>query len=422
MNQADLKRSIARRLALVRQRTLDLISHVPEEFWRQRIHSFYSPIGWHFGHVGRTEEYWTCQVALGRPATDDALTFLFHDCPENPKDNRVKIPGQEAVVEYLAETTKRTLDALEVADLSDPGRLLNAGYAWEFALRHECQHQETIVEMLCLIHQSVPEPITAPGEAPAWADQEPADLVEIPGGWFRMGSSDPYAYDNEKQPHDVRVEAFSLDQRAASVADWVRFIEDGGYRRPELWSTVGWIWRCAHDVDRPEYWLSLGDRPRAFGPLGVRTLGPDEPVAAISYFEAEAYARWRGLRLPTEVEWEFAASAGTYPWGDEVPDQSRANFGLHTLHPTAPPAGGASPEGVLGLAGGSWEWTSSRFLPYPGYEPYPYDGYSKDHMKGEHFVCRGGSWATAAPILVRTFRNWYVPSYRQGFLGVRCAR
>jgi gamma-glutamyl hercynylcysteine S-oxide synthase len=154
-------------------------------------------------------------------------------------------------------------------------------------------------------------------------------------------------------------------------------------------------------------------------------------VSSLSWHEADAYARWAGKRLPTEAEWEFAAvsdlsngSSRLYPWGDAAPAPERACFGIGEWQP-APVAdrpAGASPFGLLGMAGGVWEWTSTPFLPYPGFEAWPYDGYSKEHMGGDHYVCRGGSWATAAPNLRGAFRNWYVPTYRQGFLGLRCAR
>ena len=171
----------------------------------------------------------------------------------------------------------------------------------------------------------------------------------------------------------------------------------------------------------PEYWLRQEDGTWAsHNPWGLRALHPDEPVSGISAHEADAYARWAGKRLPTEEEWEYAASAGTYPWGDEPPTMARANHGLENWGPT--PVGHApTPNGLSDLAGNVWEWTSSAFLPYGGFEAYPYDGYSKDHMAGAHRVCRGGSWATSPSILRRSFRNWYVPTYRQGFLGLRLA-
>jgi len=402
-SQVVSRDELARRLEAVRAKTLWLLDQVPEEFLRRRVHSFYSPIGWHFGHVGRTEEFWAIGEALGRPLLDDHLSFLFADLPENPKDNRVNIPDREGIKKYLAMTRGLVLDGLDHADLSSDNPLIRNGYAWDFAIQHECQHQETICEMLCLIQREIgprelPEPIE-------WKRGVSIEMREIAGGSFVMGSDDPYAYDNEKQPHSVSVSTFRLARTPVTAYEWSEFMKDnaGNFK--------------------PEYWLDVDEECFSYSTTGVRPVHPDEPVMGISHDDAVAFAKWCGKRLPTEEEWEFAARAGIYPWGDEAPTTERAVFGIESWWPQ--PAGsrksGATKDGVLDMAGQVWEHMSSKFLPYPGFIAYPYDGYSKDHMLGEHFVCRGGSWATAAPILRRTFRNWYVPTYRQGFLGLRLA-
>jgi iron(II)-dependent oxidoreductase len=417
----ELKRDLADRLEAARAKTLWLLNQVPEEFLRRRVHSFYSPIGWHFGHVGRTEEFWTIGEALRKPLLDDHLSFLFADLADNPKDNRVNIPDRAGIIRYLEITRDRVLSALNEADLESNSPLLNGGYAWDFAVQHECQHQETICEMLQLIQREL-----GPRELPApipWIRGVKTEMIHLQGGMFTMGSADAFAYDNEKQPHQVQVAPFSLARTPVTAYDWTEFMADNGYSRQELWSKAGWSWKEVEAADRPEYWLPLTEGHCAYGPLGVRAIHPDEPVSSLSHHEAEAYAKWAGKRLPTEEEWEYAAGAGDYPWGSQQPGPTKANFGLQNWNPT--PTGthpaGATPSGIQDLAGQVWEWTSSKFLPYPGFIAYPYDGYSKDHMRGEHYVCRGGSWATAAPILRRTFRNWYVPTYRQGLLGMRLA-
>ena len=165
------------------------------------MHSFYSPIGWHFGHVGRTEEYWACTEALGRPPIDPALSFSLADTPDNPKDNRVNIPDRAGLLAYMAETRQHTIAALEEADLDSESPLLKDGDAWEFAYQHECQHQETIAEMMMLIQLHGTD--SAPWEesiAPIWQSNIPVQFVTIAGGRFTMGSADPHAYDNEHDP------------------------------------------------------------------------------------------------------------------------------------------------------------------------------------------------------------------------------
>src|SRR5689334_702228 len=144
----DPRTQLRHRLQETRAKTLWLLGQVPEEFLKRRVHSFYSPIGWHCGHVGRTEEFWAIGEALGKPLLDDHLSFLFADLPENPKDNRVNIPDREGIKKYLSRTRSLVLDALDSADLSSDSKLLRHGYAFDFAIQHECQHQETICEML----------------------------------------------------------------------------------------------------------------------------------------------------------------------------------------------------------------------------------------------------------------------------------
>lgn len=415
----DRKSQIRQSLDNVRTRTLWLLDQVPDEFLRVRIHEFYSPIGWHFGHVGRTEEFWVVGEALKRPLLDDALTFILADTADNPKDNRVNIPDRAGLVDYLERTRARILQALEETSLDTDEPILADGYAWEFAIQHECQHQETIAEMLQLIQRQRPQP---PVEGLPWRSGVSEEMVPLPGGRFTMGSDDRHGYDNEKRAQEVEVAAFRLAQTPVTAFGWTQFVEDGGYGRLDLWTEEGWAWRCEEDASLPEHWVRTSDGWATHGPRGLRALEPDEPVCGISAHEADAFAKWAGKRLPTEAEWEYAASLsdGPYPWGAEEPTDTHANFGLSAWGPT--PAGHRLPaNGLHDLAGNVWEWTSSPFLPYPGFEAYPYDGYSKDYMKGAHRVCRGGSWATSPSILRRSFRNWYVPTYRQGFLGLRLA-
>jgi iron(II)-dependent oxidoreductase len=420
------KEQLRKDLESVRKKTLGLLDYVPEEFLKRRVHNFYSPIGWHFGHIGRTEEFWISHKAMGRPVLDDHLSFLFADLPENPKDNRVHLPSREGIVDYLRKTRERTLVDLDNAELDPANPFTREGYAWDFALQHESQHQETICEMLQLINREIPDNRDL-GQLD-WPEPGEAEYVSIPGGTFAMGTDEVCVYDNEQRKHTVEVSPFRLSRTQVTVSQWLKFMREDGYRRHEYWSSEGWAWRSTENAEMPDYWRKCAGGYATVGCNGVRPMHPDEPVCSISWYEAEAFLVWAGKRFPTETELEYAASRSDsserrYPWGPEPPNRTTAVFGIATWHPM--PVGskscGASLDGVMDLAGNVWEWTSSPFLPYPGFEAFPYDGYSKDHMKGDHRVCRGGSWATAAPILRRTFRNWYVPTYRQGFLGLRCA-
>jgi iron(II)-dependent oxidoreductase len=424
LSLVDRKAEIRASLERIRANTLRLLDFVPDDFLKVRVHDFYSPVGWHFGHIGMTEEFWVCTQALGLPPRDEELAFLFANLPENPKDNRVHLPSRDEILDYLHATRCTVLAVLDSADIESRKPLLADGYAWEFAAQHECQHQETICELLQLINK---ERVTDWPRAQIVPDSSQTEMIAIPGGEFTIGSDWLHGYDNEKREHLEEVEPFELDRTPVTVAQWAAFMADCGYRRPELWSEAGWTWLERQGAVAPEYRLQSAG---FCGPMGARAILPDEPVSSVSWFEADAYARWVGKRLPTEAEWEFAArfdpatgDSRHYPWGNEEPTAEHARFGMAgwSADSVGQRLAGASAFGVLDMAGGVWEWTASPFLPYLGFEAYPYDGYSKEHMDGNHYVCRGGSWATSAVILRSSFRNWYVPTYRQGFLGLRCA-
>lgn len=396
------KQDLRERLIGARNRTLRMLDAVPAEFLTRRVHEFYSPIGWHFGHIARTEEYWVCR-ALREQLRDEALGFLFADLPTNPKENRARLPLKEKIIEYMADSREHSLNALDSADLASTEPLLADAYVWEFALQHECQHQETITELLCLIQRELgtsnrPEPhLWVQGVAPA--------MTDVVGGTFIMGTDGRHAYDNEKPPHEVSVASFKVGRSPVTAFEWSEFMRDGGYAADSLWSENGRAWRDEEQATMPEYWQVDDGGYFMFGPAGLRAIHPDEPAASVSWHEAQAYAQWRGARLLTEEEREFLALGAS----------------LRTSRPREQPEPVGTVDGVGELSGCIWEWTSSPFSPYHGFEAFPYDGYSLAHMDGRHYVCRGGSWATTVPILRLSFRNWYLPTYRQGFLGLRLA-
>lgn len=420
--------TLAERMRQSRDRTIELASMAPEESLTRLVHPFYSPLGWHLGHVGMVEEYWVLERAFGLKPACPNLSFIFANIPENPKGNRVRLPTREETFDWLAGIRARVL---ECRANGGSGPLCEDDYCFQFALQHEHQHQETIVELLQLLRLPGDYASTAcrggylvasPADSDTSSD---SDMVFIGGGTFRMGSDHLYDYDNEKQQHEGEVSPFHLGKYPVTVADYVGFMDGGGYERPELWTPKGWAWRKGESAMTPEYWERTSDSWEYRSPVGLRTMAANEPVASISWFEADAFARWKGMRLPTEAEWEFAASRGNrrYPWGDDEPTQERANFGISNwgVCGVGERGAGATPDGIHDMAGQVWEWTSTPFAPYPGFVPYPYDGYSSEHMDGGHLVLRGGSWASQAEILRCTFRNWYVPTYRQGLLGMRLA-
>ncbi|HEX2041244.1 MAG TPA: SUMF1/EgtB/PvdO family nonheme iron enzyme [Acidimicrobiales bacterium] len=251
------------------------------------------------------------------------------------------------------------------------------------------------------------------------------------GRAVRDGTDDEaWAYDNERPAHVVDLPAFRIDAAPVANRAYARFVANGGYDDPRWWTEEGWAWRQKEDLRHPQFWRAEGGGRWSRLRFGWREDLPlDEPVQHVCWYEAAAYARWAGKRLPTEAEWEKAASWGPegvkrrFPWGD-AEDEHRANLGQTHFRPAAVGAypGGASAYGCHQMVGDVWEWTSSDFEPYPGFATFPYREYSEVFFGSGYKVLRGGSWATS-PLAVRTtFRNWDHPIRRQIFAGFRCAR
>ncbi|HUB76548.1 MAG TPA: SUMF1/EgtB/PvdO family nonheme iron enzyme, partial [Solirubrobacteraceae bacterium] len=254
------------------------------------------------------------------------------------------------------------------------------------------------------------------------------ELVSVPGGAVPIGAGADarFAYDNEKPQHQVEVEEFMIGRGPVTNEDWRAFVADGGYARREWWSPEGWDWRTDEAVERPLQWRD-GDLEQRLD--GLHPIEGAAPVVHVSFFEAEAFARARGVRLPSEPEWELAATwdgarKRAYPWGDEPPDEDRANLieaGAFAPLPAGSLPGGAAPCGALAMIGDVWEWTASEFHGYPGFAAYPYREYSEVFFGPDYRVLRGGSFAASADVVTPTFRNWDYPRRRQIFAGLRVA-
>jgi iron(II)-dependent oxidoreductase len=301
--------------------------------------------------------------------------------------------------------------------------------------QHEAQHDETMLATHQLRAGAPALTAPLPGPAPTDAASLPAE-VPVPGGPFTMGTSaEPWALDNERPAHEVHVPPFYLDTTPVTNAAYIDFIADGGYDDQRWWTAQGWDHRQRAGLVAPLFWEQDGGHR---GGTWLRTsfgvtapVVPDEPVLHVSWYEADAYARWAGRRLPTEAEWEKAArfdpDAGRsrrYPWGDSDPTPALANLGQGFLRPA--PAGsypeGAAPCGARQLIGDVWEWTSSDFAPYPGFEAWPYREYSEVFFGPDYKVLRGGAFGVTPVACRGTFRNWDYPVRRQIFAGFRTAR
>ncbi|MFD3515604.1 ergothioneine biosynthesis protein EgtB [Streptomyces sp. NPDC058657] len=418
-------------LSRARERTSLLTSCVDEGELTAQHSPLMSPLVWDLAHIGNQEEQWLLRNVAGREPMRPEIDSVY-DAFEHPRAARPSLPllAPDQARAYAAEVRGRVLDVLERNPLRG-GPLVDAGFAFGMIAQHEQQHDETML----ITHQlrKGPAALTAPPppSAPASAARLPAEVL-VPGGPFTQGTSvEPWSLDNERPAHAVFVPPFLIDTTPVSNEAYLRFVEEGGYREPRWWDPAGWDMVRGHELAAPLFWRREGGTwlRRHFGVLEPVPLA--EPVLHVSWYEADAYARWAGRRLPSEAEWEKAARfdpasgrSRRYPWGDADPSPDLANLGQRHLRPApvgAYPAG-ESPLGVRQLIGDVWEWTSSDFLPYPGFAPFPYREYSEVFFGAAHKVLRGGSFAVDAVACRGTFRNWDLPVRRQIFAGFRTAR
>lgn len=424
-----LREHIAATLIRARQRTAALTDCLDDAELRAQHSPLMSPLVWDLAHIGSQEELWLVRDVGRRDPVRPDIDELY-DAFKHARPNRPQLPllGPDEARGYVGTVRDKVWDVLDRNPLQG-NRLVAGGFAFGMIAQHEQQHDETMLATHQL--RAGAAVLTAP--APPTARTVVRGEVVIPAGEFVMGTStDPWALDNERPAHPVYVPAFAIDAAPVSNAQYLAFIDDGGYERRELWSTRGWAHRFEAGLTAPHFWERDTDGRwwrRVFGAL--RPLRPEQPVVHVCWFEAEAYANWAGKRLPTEAEWEKAARydpeterTRTYPWGDAEPDSTHANLGQRHLEPAdigAYPAG-ASPTGVHQLIGDIWEWTSSGFHPYPGFRAFPYREYSEVFFGGDYRVLRGGSFGTDPVACRGTFRNWDHPIRRQIFSGFRLAR
>jgi gamma-glutamyl hercynylcysteine S-oxide synthase len=368
-----------------RARTLALVEPVSEADLDRQHHPLMSPLVWDLGHIAAFEDLWICREA-GLEVLRPDLAEVY-DATETPRAKRVDLPylRREEAVAYMGAVRERMVASLDSV----------SPYIAEMLLQHEHQHNETMLQTLQLAEPGVyaPRRTRASGAAAAGSVAVGARPAEI--GF----EGDGFAYDNERPRHRVELAAYRIDRAPVTNAQFLEFVADGGYRRRELWSEEGWALNEREGWERPLYWTADGAERRFDS---IEPLAGDLPVMHVSWFEADAYARWRGARLPTEAEWEHAASL----FEPERGALDQLDFG----------PGPAGP-----FVGDCWEWTASEFGGYPGFEAYPYAEYSEIFFGEGYRVLRGASWATRPSVARPTFRNWDHPQRRQIFAGFRCA-
>jgi iron(II)-dependent oxidoreductase len=428
------KRHIATDLARTRQRTFVMTETLTDDDLSLQYSPLMSPLVWDMGHIANFEEFWLLRELDGRRAHDAERDTMYNPF-DNPRWTRSELPLLDRVqaTEYLDEVRHDVDTLLARSDFIDGPRLARDGYVFEMVVQHEAQHHETMLQALNLRPDLEAYALSAIRNLPAARPVDDTERLTIDGGPFTLGTDDrSSAYDNERPAHTVEVGTFIIDRFPVTNRRYMRFIDADGYSRREYWSRQGWDWRTSVDHDAPQGWERSHEGEWVQTMFGhVRDLDPSEPVIHVSYWEAEAFAAFESARLPTEMEWEKAASWGkgatrarVYPWGDTAPTSAHANVGQSGWGPA--PVGsypaGASAYGVEQLLGDVYEWTSSEFEAYPGYSTFPYPEYSEVFFDDENFrVLRGASWATASAVARNTFRNWDYRQRRQIFSGIRLA-
>lgn len=407
--------AIAAALHQCRLGTLDLFKGIDHATFCHQPHPDFSPAGWHLGHIAYTESLWLLERGAGMPPLFPQYRQLFV-ADGLPKTQRVQLPPLAEILYYLETVREKALNYLETGDLEQQERL------WRWLIQHESQHGETIAFVLQLQRWGVGSREKGDkGTRGILYPSQPSDIdemVEIPAGEFEQGNESIDALDNERAVHRVNLETYWIDRYPVTCGQYQRFMEAGGYQNPIWWSAAGWEWLQSELVTQPLYWSN-------------HPCWTNHPVCGVSWYEAEAYARFVSKRLPTEAEWEKAAgwdvenrTRCTYPWGEAALDSDRANHDniFSQTTPVDAYPDGQSTYGLHDTLGNVWEWTASVFQGYEGFVSYPYAGYSKVYFDGQHQILKGGSWATRPWALRCSFRNWYYPGVRQVLAGFRCAK
>ena len=418
----------------VRAATLALFDMAREEDLRESPGFGFRPVIWHLAHIGVFEAYWLLQKLKGEAPPDERYERIF-DPIKTPREESKNLPTRVEMEDYLAKVRDRVLRHLDKIEFDETNPMLRDGYIYRLVLEHEEQHQETLAYLLQLLNPAKKKRLSSIEskklETSDHLSSLTREMVSVAGGDFVMGAIwDSFAYDNELPPHSVHLPAFKIDKLLTTNEEYAHFIAEGGYSRPEWWCEEGWAWRERENWKFPLYWTQQNRGWRVQTMFDEGVLEAKHPVTGVSWYEASAYARFRGKRLPAEAEWEKAASwddgqkvKGRFAWGDERPSTNLCNFDNRFWGTT--PVGlfpeGASPGGCLDMTGNVWEWTSDAFKGFPGFKPFPYPEYSEVWFDADHRVLKGGSWATRSSPLRISFRNFFRRHFRIAFAGIRCA-
>jgi len=388
-----------------------------------------NPVLWELGHIAWFHEYWTLRHAARRKPLIERGDSLWDSSNVAHRTRwHLDLPDRAGTARYMADVLARQEELLA------RGVDEEARYFYELSIRHEDMHVEAQAYMRQTSSNGPPQGLGSAARPQAGA--LPGDAA-VPGGAWHLGSTDGdgFIFDNEKWAHPIELAPFQIARAAVTNAEFAEFVDDGGYRRQELWCDAGWSWRQARNAGHPVYWLARRDGVwTARHYREPRLLAPNAPVVFVNWFEASAWCRWAGRRLPSEAEWEAAAvgeatggrlgdNRRRWPWGDAPPSPATANLDFAFDGPVdvACCRAGDSAFGCRQMIGNVWEWTRSDFLPFAGFEADPYKDYSQPWF-GSRKVLRGGGWATSARIARPAYRNFFTPDRNDVFAGFRsCA-
>jgi len=395
----------------VRKTTLELTRPFsPEDQMLQSMPDA-SPAKWHLAHTTWFFETFVLKPHIaGYKPFDARYTQLFNSYykqlgshPYRASRGLMSRPSLNEVHAYRSHVDEAMMHHLETGNEQTAGLV-------ELGLNHEQQHQELILTDMKHALWSMPLRPGRVNQPHAVSTAVPLQWMYFEGGIHKIGhASTGFAFDNEGPRHEVLLRLFRIASRLVTNAEYLQFMNDGGYRRPELWLSDGWDAVCAQGWKSPLYWEEDDGRWFEFTFSGMKELDPAGPVCHVSYYEADAYARWSGARLPLEEEWEVAAAQAS-SMGTLLEDGD--------LHPRP-----ASGKGLQQVFGDVWEWTASPYVAYPGFEPAAgaIGEYNGKFMCNQ-FVLRGGSCATPSSHIRATYRNFFPPHARWQFTGMRLAK
>lgn len=387
---------------------------------------------WTLGHTAWLQQ--SCALTEPSPAAVEGVDRLFDPAVTKRRARwETTLPARKKLFAWKTDIRDRLLDRAA----GNGAASVEDSYFLQLAVQIEDMQSEAILRARQLL--ALPAPAFGPPCDIPEGDGSTGD-VSVPSGVHMLGAStkDPFYMDNEKWGHGYEAGAFSIARTPVTNAQFIAFIEDGGYGREDLWSRPGWGWRNHVGADRPRFWQKQDGVWAARSFDRVAPLGPNAPVMHVTWYEAEAWCAWAGRRLPWEAEWEIAAQRAPspeheklhgpmrrYPWGDDLPSPSQANLDARLGGPVSVhgfPAGDSG-YGCRQMAGNVWEWTGSAFQPYENFVPDAWVDYSRPFFDGRHAVLRGGSWATRGRAVWNTFRGFHPLDSAAAFAGFRtCAR